>query len=468
MSRDKREQQRQAARAVDHAPVSGGKRVLFLGDTAGTGFGTVTRDLGVAMVKAGLDVRILSLNEDAGTHIDPDWPEVLRSRTVAMGVKDGWLGIQRNGGQGAFEVIRRALGLFTGDTIPGWVPEVVLATGDPTSLEGSPWEQIMPKTLPAYNYCPIEGIDLPPLWKEMWKRWRPIAMTEFGADQIEAVEHVRPPVVYHGIDPESFWQVSAQRPLVLRGRGKNGPTTHLLRSKDDCRAFLGWPRTATILFRADRHMPRKNYPAMFRAVAPVLARHPDTIMVIHCKTIDRGGSLWHEKSKYPTFIQERIAFTGYHDKEEYQGVPRPLLMAMYNAADVYVSTSAEGFGLTVAESLACGTPAVALGYSSLPEVVGPAGIIVNEYALQDNIYSYFWAMPKGEGFTNAVEALVSDREERVRLGRLGPPQVARFDWNIAAERFKAIFEGGTPAPVDAEVPSVGRRMAALGLVGVRS
>ena len=46
-------------------------RVLILGDTAGTGFGTVTRDLASAMVRRGDDVRIVSMNEDAGYHPKP-------------------------------------------------------------------------------------------------------------------------------------------------------------------------------------------------------------------------------------------------------------------------------------------------------------------------------------------------------------------------------------------------------------
>lgn len=449
--------------AVAPAPPSGGLRVLFLGDTAGTGFGTVTRDLGAAMAKAGIDVRILSINESANTQIDPAWPESLRARTILLGVPDGWVGLRREGGKAAYEAVLRAVGIFRGETVPGWTPEVVLAVGDPSSLEGSPWLELMPMDIPAYNYVPIEGIDLPPLWKQLWDRFSPIAMTDFGAAQIEAIMGTRPPVVYHGIDPESFWQVSPSRPLVMTGTRKGQKVTHFLRSKTDCRDYLGWPANATILFRSDRVMPRKTYPAMFRGLAPVLAKHPEVLMVIHAKTIDQGGSLWHEKSKYPEIIQSRIAFTGYHDR--IGGVPRPLLMAMYNASDLYISTGAEGFGLTIAESLACGTAAVGLDYSSVPEVIGPAGVLLPS-TLIDNVYSYFWAMPKGDALTTAVEALVSDKNELARLGRLGPSHVAQFDWHQAAERMDTILSGQTPrAP---EGPSLERRAAALGLVGVRS
>ena len=437
-------------------PPTGGLRVLFLGDTAGTGFGTVTRDLALAMVRRGMDVRVLSMNEDAGFQVDTAWPAELKPRTILLGVDDGWLGGVT--GEQAAGIIAKAMGIFAGVTIPGWRPDCVLIVGDHASLEMSPWAQLLPKDMPAWCYVPIEGVGLPPSWAKLWDRIKPIAMTRFGAEQIAEVTGEVPPMVYHGIDPASFWEVSPHRPLEFRV----GAKTVRLSSKHDCRTFLGWPTAATILFRADRHMPRKAYPAMLRQVAPVLARHPDVLLFIHCRTIDQGGNLWHESSKYPDFIRDRIGSTGLHDKQG--GAPRQVLMAMYNAADIYLSTSAEGFGLTVAESLACGTPAVALDYSSLPEVVGPAGILVKDYALIDNVYSYFWAIPKGTGFGEAVERLVQDPTERRRLGKLGPTHVAQFDWSSAAAQMDAILSGA-PAPA-LSVPA-GRRLAALGLVGSR-
>lgn len=434
-------------------PPTGGHRLLVLGDTAGTGFGTVTRDLCTALVRRGVDVRLLSMNEDAGFHIDPAWPAELKPRTVLLGAADGWVGIN---GQQAAAVVMRAQGVFTGNTIPGWVPQTVLIIGDHASAEMSPWPKMLPPDLPAFIYVPIEGIDLPPSWGKLWQRVKPVAMTEFGADEIQKITGERPPVVYHGIDPESFWQASAARPITIR----TGKGVSVIRSKTDARAFLGWPTTGTILFRADRLMPRKTYPAMFRALAPILGKYADVYLYLHCRSVDQGGSLWHETSKYPDFIRQRMGVTGFHDK--YGGAPRELLNLMYNAADIYISTSAEGFGLTVAEALACGVPAVALQYSSLPEVVGPAGILVEDLALIDNIYSYFWAIPKGPGYTAAVERLVVDKELRRTLGMQGPPHVARFTWNTAAEQFEAIITGAT-VPAPAPVPPT-QRLAALGLV----
>lgn len=437
-------------------------RVLILGDTAGTGFGTVTRDLASAMVRRGDDVRIVSMNEDAGYQTDPGFPKNLRDRVIILGHDDGWLALGAMTDQGQSErlkLLAQARGVFTGDTVPGWKPDGVVIIGDVASLKLSPWPAMLPDDMPAWNYVPVEGIDLPPRWRHLWDRIAPVAMCEFGADQIEKLMPERPPVVYHGVDGSDFFPVSEQRPLVLRtGRNK----LVRLRSKTECRQFLGWPLNATVAFRADRHMPRKNYASLFRAMAPVLAKHRDAWLIWHCRSIDQGGDLVDEASKYPDFIAARMASTGFHDTVG--GVDRKMLAAMYNAADVYVTTSAEGFGLTIAEALACGVPVVGLDYSSVPEVIGPAGITV-PVVLQDNPYSYFWAAPVQARFTEAVERLVVDRDERRRLGALGPQHVARFRWEAAAEQFSAIV-AGAEAPAAPPIP-VDRRMAALGLVGAR-
>jgi glycosyltransferase involved in cell wall biosynthesis len=58
-------------------------------------------------------------------------------------------------------------------------------------------------------------------------------------------------------------------------------------------------------------------------------------------------------------------------------VPDDLMPAYYTMADVYVSSSLlEGFGLPLAEALACGTPVVAFHTGATPEVVGPGGVLV--------------------------------------------------------------------------------------------
>jgi glycosyltransferase involved in cell wall biosynthesis len=177
---------------------------------------------------------------------------------------------------------------------------------------------------------------------------------------------------------------------------------------------------------------------MMRAVAPVLARHPEVDLWMHCRTIDEGGNLDDFRSHFPPQLAARMRTTGYHDRGLTVG--RSILNAMYNAADVYLSTSAEGFGLTPAEALACSVPVVAMDFTSMPEVVGDAGTLVPPGYLVENIYAYAWANVDEQKYADAVEFLVTHPARRRELGRLGPKHVAPMTWAAAAEKFMSIID----------------------------
>jgi glycosyltransferase involved in cell wall biosynthesis len=68
-------------------------------------------------------------------------------------------------------------------------------------------------------------------------------------------------------------------------------------------------------------------------------------------------------------LQEHVIFLGF--------IPPQALPKLYSSADLFVYPSLyEGFGLPVLEAMACGTPLIASNSSSLPEVVGNAGLLV--------------------------------------------------------------------------------------------
>lgn len=417
-------------------------RILFLGDLGTTGFGTVTLDLGLAFLARGEDVRFVSLN--TASQLPPEF----EGRLVDVGTKDGWIGSPIDGDDAAVES-RRAQ-VFR--DIDGWVPEAAIITGDHASVDLSGILRFIPPALPVFHYVPIEGVGLKPGHAEIWRQMRPVAMSEFGADQIATIYPERPPVIYHGVDTSVFHPATPERPLTVRT--KQGLA--ILRSKDDCKRFLGdmlrvtdtdtgrqwplWQPGRVALFRHDANVPRKRWQSLFRAVAPVLARMPDVDLIYHTRTIYWGGDLEIEKSAYPLGLRRRMLSTGMHDAG--LRADRSLLVAMLNASDVYVSPAAEGFGLCIAEALACGVPAVGMDYSSVPEVIGKAGICVPPAGLIDNIYSYFWAGVREDLFGDAVASLAGNRRRRRELGNLGPIHVgALFSWARAAEQFSDLISG---------------------------
>jgi glycosyltransferase involved in cell wall biosynthesis len=93
-------------------------------------------------------------------------------------------------------------------------------------------------------------------------------------------------------------------------------------------------------------------------------------------------------------------------------VPDEQLPAYYSLANVYVSASLmEGFGLTIAEALACQTPVVAADAGSVAEVVGPGGVLVP---------------PRDPGaLADAISHMLKNPELRRNLGQQGRAHVMR-------------------------------------------
>ena len=417
-------------------------KIIFFGDLAPTGFGTVTMDLGREMLALGHDLRFVSQNE-----VD-ELPEPFASRTwriddpsqfvpeIAQSDPD----VQ---GLGLTSLALRSegyAGFFNGKFFGGWIPDCALVLGDPGNIRLMVMRDERTRAafsmVPVYHYVPIEGVDLPPTLRDMWAFVHPVAMTDFGADEIAKITGVRPPMVYHGVDSDTFHPLSPERMLVVQG--KDGPRK--LRGKDDAKKLLG-AQGRRLIFRADRNVVRKRYPEFFRAMAPVLAERPDTSLLVHCNLYDLGGDLTDTLSKYPRRIREQIVVT-----DAGGNVDRAMLVAMYNAADVYASNSAEGFGLTIAESLACGTPAVGLDYSAVPEVIGPGGLVTPIASLIDNEYGYFWAGADQKKMGDAVASLLDNEVERKRLGRAGVAHVrSSFSWSTAARQFAELMETSVEA-----------------------
>lgn len=420
-------------------------RVLFFGDLAATGFGSVTTDLGRELLALGIDVRFVSQN-DTGSSL----PEPFRSRTADL--LSMQMTVDPNTGEALGAVVSDLIGklvlgtapiaLHSGEPWGAWIPEAVILLGDFRAaqflVDRAPDEFA---SIPTLHYVPIEGTDLPPSWARLWTLVKPVAMSRFGARQIAKVVPGPVPMVYHGIDP--VFRPIETRPIQLphpdgriielstRDEAKRAWAPYLARVNGVNRIPRHW------LLRTDRNMPRKQYGRLLRSVAPVLERNPAWGLVIHCQVFDQGGYLDDSASKYPT-IRDRILFT---DANPAKPLDRESLVSLYNAADIYVSNSAEGFGLTIAEAIACGTPAVGVRYSAVPEVIGPAGVTVDRFRMVDNEYDHYWAAVDEVAFASAVEELVKSDSRRETLGAKGPAHVAAsFSWSIAARDFSDILE----------------------------
>lgn len=154
---------------------------------------------------------------------------------------------------------------------------------------------------------------------------------------------------------------------------------------------------------------RKNLETALTAFSIVRSRGFDHQLILV------GPKAWKTQGIFQRIeelnLANHVSFTGFVDDED--------LPAMYAGADCFVFPSIyEGFGLPPLEAMACGAPVVASNASSLPEVIGDAGLSVDPL--------------DATGFADAICRVLTEPTLANTLRERGIARSQRFSWSRAA------------------------------------
>ena len=117
-------------------------------------------------------------------------------------------------------------------------------------------------------------------------------------------------------------------------------------------------------------------------------------------------------------LNDSVIVTGY--------VPESDLPALYSGAICFIYPSYfEGFGLPPLEAMQCGVPVIVGDRTSLPEVVGAAGILVDPFDV--------------DALAAAIEKVISDSDLRTELGVQGLARAKLFNWQETARQTLAVY-----------------------------
>jgi glycosyltransferase involved in cell wall biosynthesis len=162
--------------------------------------------------------------------------------------------------------------------------------------------------------------------------------------------------------------------------------------------------------------PRKNLVRLVEAYHRVRDLTPAPKLVL------AGARGWKFESVF-----ERVKTLGLKDEVVFLGqVPADILPALYNGAVAFAYPSLyEGFGLPPLEAMACGVPVIASDASSLPEVVGDAGLLVDP---NDT-----------DALADALATLLNEDEKRAELSARGPTRARAFSWEQTAFKTLEVY-----------------------------
>lgn len=154
--------------------------------------------------------------------------------------------------------------------------------------------------------------------------------------------------------------------------------------------------------------PRKNFPRLIEAFA--FARRGQAKLVIVGKAAWDSEAIHRTIDKYN--MHDTVILLDYVNADQ--------LLALYNTCVFFILASLyEGFGLPALEAMACGAPVAVSQNSSLPEVVGDAGVMFDPY--------------DAASIRERLDLLFADDGRRAQMQHASLTRATTFSWDRTAQ-----------------------------------
>jgi glycosyltransferase involved in cell wall biosynthesis len=388
-------------------------KIMWVADAGcHTGFATVTHQIAERLVRDyGHDIHVVAANYKGDA-----WPTNLKLYVPNFDQRDDIIGMSR--------FIKMEADLMPDAIMFVQDPKVVL-----NALVANPWDpdNVLARGMkssngyvyrpPIFAYLAVDGYENPRMWD---------ALTDLGVRRIAMTHHGQAampeaPVIWHGVDTSIYHP----------------------RDRSEAKRALGFDPDRFLVLRVDKNSWRKDYPASWKALRPLLRAHPDVDVHFHCRPnagdgYDLDAVRWNDED-----IRDRVTFTP--NLGTFKGLSEEQMGILFGAADLFLSTSwGEGFGLTILQAMASGTPVLAQDCSAITEVVGPGGILVKPKGRMSVPMGQEQCLPDVEKFSYWLEHLYNSRTLREQLGAAAATHAAQFSWDEAAKRFNDLLTASQP------------------------
>lgn len=372
-------------------------RVLIVGDSPrlNTGFARVNREAAKAFMDAG-------------------W-EVGAAEALMTGVSDSPTdGIHYFPPVEGDDMMARKASV---EAFNSFKPDIVYLTGDPGSFVA--YISIMPVEAKILGYIPIEGEPIPnEFWKMALSNFPFFTCSKYGADVVKKYLNRDVAWVYHGVEHQTF------RPLDNR---------------EEIRKSIGWDDKFIVMCVAN-NVKRKQIPRLIESMSILKNKYKRKNIYLYLHTVPFQGH-WLEGHNLAEIammygVSELVMFNSkmkkLHDgiQEDSNEPGNPGLVQLYNAADLFVLPSqVEGFGLPIAEAMACGLPAMVTKYAAGWEVASPAGRGINVKDWDVHKSGTLYANVDPEYMASEINRLSKNPKELARMSQAGLERVKDYNWD---------------------------------------
>ncbi|MEM9465357.1 MAG: glycosyltransferase family 4 protein [Actinomycetota bacterium] len=247
--------------------------------------------------------------------------------------------------------------------------------------------------------------------EDMWPMVLPPRLARFG----QVLERRLAPPFYRHTPVVTLSESSRQH--IIDRMGLPPDRLHVVNPGVDAVFTPGRSAETPLVIAIGRLMPAKDFPALVRAMVPVREAVPDVELVIVGEGYERETI---EREIAAADAEAWITLAGRIDDAD--------LLDLYRRAWVVASTSrAEGWGMTLTEAAACGTPAVATRIPGHIDAVadGDTGILVD----------------RDDELSGAITALLTDHGRRERMSDAAAARSDLFRWDRTAYETLAVLAG---------------------------
>lgn len=164
----------------------------------------------------------------------------------------------------------------------------------------------------------------------------------------------------------------------------------------------------------------KNIDSMVKALARVESKDIGLVLAgVNYRRMHRENIKIINNLVKKLKLEDRVYILGH--------IPQEDLIGFYNMAKIVISVSYyEGFGLPILEGMACAKPVIAAKNTSMKEIVGSSGILVDPYNIDE--------------IACAVDNLLSDEELRNNLSKKAFERSKEFSWEKAARETVSLYQ----------------------------